>query len=50
MILSKLIFDTRTEDILRIPIGDMRQIIKTELKLEKFCTVREQKYGREQIE
>lgn len=51
MILSELIFDiSRTENIIKIPVEEMRQIIKTEIILEKFFKVREQQFGRKKIE
>lgn len=51
MNLSELIFDKfNTENIFRMPLEDMRQIIKNEAKIAKFITRKTQNSRRIKIE
>jgi len=51
MILSELVCDKHNpDDILKMTIDDMRQIIKTEVKFDKFFEIQAQKSGRFVIE
>jgi len=51
MILSESLFDeSNSEDILKMTVDDMRQIIKNEAKFDKFFKLQAQKSGREEIE
>lgn len=51
MILSELLYDKpNSDDVLKMTIDDMRQIIKTEAKFDKFFKIQAQKSGRFIIE
>jgi hypothetical protein len=51
MILSEIVYDkSNSDDVLKMTVDDMRQIIKNEAKFDKFFKIQAQKSGREEIE
>jgi len=51
MILSKVIFDkTHTENIFKMSVEDMRQIIKFEAEIDNFYRKQAQNHRRHEIE